>query len=111
VTQELRQDPRIDLLAQVQVSRSSEVHIMETVNISKGGLFVLGDPAIYPDLSVGVEVELLLFLPEADDGLTCLAKVVHVQAAESKKDQPAGFGLNFTKLDDEDRWVLNNLLS
>lgn len=83
---------------------------METANISKGGLFVLGEPKAYPELAVGVEVELLLFLPEAHDGLTCRAKIVHIQTTPAEK-LPAGFGLNFTELDDEDRWVLKNLLS
>ena len=106
-----RRHPRVDLFAQVQVSKDSEVYIMSTANISRGGVFIQGDPADYPDLSQGTTVDLCIFAGE-DVGVPearIRARVVHV--AEATKPAP-GFGLEFVPpFQPEQRRLLDQLLT
>ncbi|MBW2531725.1 MAG: PilZ domain-containing protein [Deltaproteobacteria bacterium] len=93
---ERRAHRRYELLAQVQVSRQSVCHVMATVNVSRGGLFLDGDPRDYPDLMVGTDVELLIFDADApeEEAVTLAAVVVRVET-----DGQLGFGLQFTNVD------------
>jgi Tfp pilus assembly protein PilZ len=92
-----RRDRRVELFAQVQVSRDATVYIMATSNISVGGMFIQGNPEEYPDLVVGTEVELMIFMPDDAHELGCNAKVVHVQQRPQPSAQ-SGFGLAFVNL-------------
>jgi len=103
---ERRADPRVELIAQVQVTHNNrvhgEVHIMSTQNISLGGVFVQGDPVEYPDLQQGVQVELLIFNPEDPDGedVQLRAEIVRVEGTNGPAGHP-GFGLQFLDLGQE----------
>ncbi|MCB9556218.1 MAG: PilZ domain-containing protein [Deltaproteobacteria bacterium] len=95
---ERREHPRIDFLAQVQITRDDEVQILSTENISLGGLFLNADPYEYPGIHVGTDLDIMIFA--ADDigfDLTCRARVVRV--AGRATGQP-GFGLQFTTIDE-----------
>lgn len=91
-----RAHPRFDLLAQVQVTRHSEVYIMSTRNVSRGGIFIQGDPQEYPELKVGTQVELVIFNPDdpGQDDVTLTAMVVRRDRV-SGREARAGFGLQF----------------
>jgi hypothetical protein len=92
---EQRQSPRIELYAQVQVTRESACHVMATGNISRGGVFIQGDPVDHPDLTLGASVELVLFDPEDPDhaGVSLEGVVVHV-----REGQRQGFGVKFINM-------------
>lgn len=95
---EQRAHPRHELLAQVQVTRESECHVMETLNISRGGMFLRGRPDRHPDLVVGAVVELLVFNaddPEGED-LALDGVIVRLEAGPR-----AGFGAKFIDVDPE----------
>lgn len=108
---ERRAHPRFELLAQVQVARESEVHIMSADRISRGGVFVKGEPSQYPDLQVGTRVEVVVF--DADnpgqEDLALQAQVVRVESGEASAYQP-GFGLKFGQLSGFDVGVLDGFL-
>lgn len=89
---ERRQHPRVEVLAQVQVTRDAEVHVMSTSDISRGGIFIQGDPADAPDLLPGVDCDLVLFDADADrEEVMVRATVVHIVDRPDAK----GFGLRF----------------
>lgn len=105
-----RAHPRHDLLAQVQVSRASEVYILPTLNISRGGLFLQGDPSDTPELKVGLEVEVLIFSPdEAVDDVAARARVARIDDGRAAG-HLAGFGLRFTHLEAESQHRLERLI-
>jgi len=71
---------------------------MSTQNISRGGVFIQGDPLEYPELQVGTSVELIIFNPDdpGQDDVTLTALVVRRETGGPT--QTAGFGLQFTKI-------------
>jgi hypothetical protein len=93
------------------VARESEVYIMSTINISRGGVFIQGDPADCPDVKAGVKVELVIF-PSEDLGLpdvhlqATVVRVVRVSASGT----PQGFGLQFQSLQPQEAAALEKLL-
>ncbi len=95
---ERRLHHRVEMLAQVQVSRHSDVHIMDTRDISRGGVFIQGDPAASPEIATGVDLDLVLFFADnVHDEVSVRATVVRVvEPADATPDNPAGFGLRFT---------------
>ena len=96
--QDRRAHHRYELFAQVQVTRESEVHILSTLNISHGGIFLQADPKELTDLRHGVDVELHLF--DADDfalGFSVKGRVVRVVPSHLPG-QAAGFGVRFVDI-------------
>ena len=92
---EKRLHPRHDLLAQVQVSAETEVHVMSTDNISLGGVFLQGVPRQYPEITIGAEFDLLIFAANEMGGdVRCRARVVRIEADGDR----TGFGLKFISL-------------
>jgi hypothetical protein len=110
VQHDKRAHPRFELLAQVQVARDSEVHIMPADKISRGGVFVQGEPDEYPDLKVGAQVELVVFDAEhpGEQDLSLEAKVVRVE--DQRSNSRLGFGLQFTELGTFESGALEELL-
>jgi c-di-GMP-binding flagellar brake protein YcgR len=108
---ERRAHPRFELLAQVQVARESEVHIMSADRISRGGVFVKGEPERYPELQVGTRVELVVFDAErpGQEDLALEAQVVRVESGEASAFQP-GFGLKFSQLSGFEVGALDSFL-
>lgn len=106
-----RVHPRHELLAQVQVTRDSEVYILSTLNVSRGGLFVQCRPAEAPDLQLGRDVEVLIFAPDdtiAD--VTAQARVARIDDGRAPG-HLAGVGLRFTQLDAENTRRLDRLIA
>ena len=106
---ERRAHPRVELFAQVQVTRESEVHILEMANISRGGAFLQAEPREMPEIQVGVDLELLIFC--ADDigqDVACRAKVVRV--VDQSHAPRRGFGVAFTAVDPQNMARLERFL-
>lgn len=105
-----RRHERMDLLAQVQVTRDSTVEIMTTLNLSLGGAFLQGEAAAGTEFSVGTRIELQIFAPD-DEGadISCRAEVVRVERGE-EFGPPAGIGVKFLGLGKLSRARLAKLL-
>lgn len=97
-------------MAQVQLSRESEVHIMPMVNASCGGMFLRANPFETPELRLGVEVDLTLFDP-SDIGaeVRASARVARIERGATPR-EPSGFGLEFTRIDKPNLTRLRGLL-
>jgi hypothetical protein len=105
---EKRLHPRHDLLAQVQVSAEAEVHVMSTDNISLGGVFIQGVPGEYPEITIGAELDLLIFdANEMGGDVRCRARVVRIEADGDR----TGFGLKFVDLTQPNTARLRRLLA
>jgi hypothetical protein len=109
---ENRKHARVDLLAQVQISSESEVLIMSTKNISRGGIFIQGDPLDFPELGQNILVELVIFAANdlSVDDVRLMAQVVRVEASNTTG-TPPGFGLQFVQVDQQQAQCLDTLLS
>lgn len=91
---ERRAHQRYELLAQVQITRQSEVHILSTSNISRGGFFICADPEAGFTPEVGAELDVLLFSPdELSHEISARAKVMRL--VEGKGGCVQGYGLRF----------------
>ena len=103
-----RRHPRVELVAQAQVSSMGEVHLLEVANASRAGLFLRGVPTRHPDLSLDTVVEVTV--TQLDDPesaqVSFAARVVRVR---HDGDCP-GFGLSVELIDDESAHVLDSLL-
>lgn len=109
-----RRSPRIEVYAQAEV-KGSEVHIMEVRNVSQGGIYLVGTPAEYPDLTPGTDLDLVIFGLEdgagddPDFNVSCRATVIRIDEGNPGK-RPAGFGATLAPVDEENRERLTNLL-
>ena len=78
-----RRSPRIEVFAQAEVT-GLDVHIMEVRNVSAGGIYLVGTSAEYPDLSPGVDLNLVIFGSEEgmgddpDFNILCKARIIRV---------------------------------
>lgn len=105
-----RAHPRFELLAQVQVRRELEVHIMPAVNISGGGVFVRGEPTDYPELRPGTELELVIFDADDPSGGDVAVRAA-VARTEERPGLAHGFGLRFVGVDQAAWQALQRLVS
>jgi hypothetical protein len=107
---ELRLHPRVELFAQVQVSKQSEVYIMSTANISRGGVFISGDPGEYPELVEGATVDLVIFAGEdlSIEDARLRGRVVRV--VPPGRGPLPGFGVEFLPLQAAEARGLDRLL-
>ena len=107
-----KRPPRYSLLTQVQVNRQSEVYILSTLNISTSGVFLLGTPQEYPELKVGIEVELQIFDPDEpeSDEVNLNARVVRIVKVPSRLESEPGFGLQFSRLNAQKTTMLDRLI-
>ncbi len=60
-----RKHERYEFLAQVQLPLQGEVHILNVVNISAGGLLLRQEAQDLPDLVLGTLVQVFLEVPES----------------------------------------------
>jgi hypothetical protein len=109
-----RRSPRIDVFAQAEV-KARDVHIMEVRNVSAGGVYLVGTPKEYPELTPGRELTLVIFGSEnglGDDpefNIVCQARVIRIDEGYPGK-RPPGFGATIDPLDDDHRERLTKLL-
>jgi c-di-GMP-binding flagellar brake protein YcgR len=105
---ERRAHPRVDLLAQVQLSRDTEVHIMSTRDISLGGVFVRGEATDHPELKIGAMVELVIFDSSAASGGDDIGLRATITRIEKAPDP--GFALRFINAGPSERAALQRLI-
>ena len=105
-----RQHDRVNLFAQVQITRDRDVHIMSTRDISLGGLFLVAAPEDYPEMRIGVNVELSIFDADAPGPGDVLLNGRIVRLERGGKGYQPGFGLMFTSLSPDHRSGLQRLI-
>jgi len=109
-----RRSPRIEVFVQAQV-KGRDVQIMEVRNVSAGGIYLVGTPTQYPDLTPGRDLDLVIFGSEdgvGDDpefNIACRARIIRVDEGYPGK-RPPGFGATIDPVDDDARERLTNLL-
>jgi hypothetical protein len=109
-----RMSPRIEVFAQAEV-KAHDVQIMEVRNVSSGGIYLVGMPQEYPDLTPGKDLELVIFGSEEGMGddpafnITCHARIIRIDEGHPGK-RPPGFGATIDPVDEENRERLINLL-
>jgi hypothetical protein len=109
-----RRSPRIEVFAQAEV-KGQEVRIMEVRNVSSGGIYLVGTPQEYPDLTPGTELALVIFGTEEgmgddpDFNISCHARVIRVDEGNPGK-RPPGFGATIDPVDEDNRERLTKLL-
>jgi PilZ domain-containing protein len=104
---ERREHPRVDLIAQVQVKRTSEILILQARNVSFGGVFLEGNPKEYPQLGVGMEVDISL-APEDDPESQTIE--MRARIARIERSGQLGFGLSIIRIDANSQGRLNALI-
>jgi hypothetical protein len=109
-----RTSPRIEVFAQAEV-KAHDVQIMEVRNVSSGGIYLVGTPEQYPELTPGRDLGLLIFGSEEgigddpDFNISCHARIIRVDAGYPGK-RPPGFGATIDPVDDDARERLTKLL-
>lgn len=80
-----------------------------SAQIGRGGMFLRGEPAEYPELKVGTSVEVVVFNVErpGDDDVTLDARVVRIEKGLAQKH---GIGLKFGALSHYEAGALETLL-
>jgi hypothetical protein len=113
-TSNRRRSPRIEVFAQAEV-KAQDVQIMEVRNVSAGGIYLVGTPTQYPDLTPGRDLGLVIFGSEdgmGDDpefNILCNARIIRIDEGYPGK-RPPGFGATIDPLDDDNRERLTKLL-
>jgi hypothetical protein len=109
-----RTSPRIEVFAQAEV-KAHDVQIMEVRNVSSGGIYLVGTPEQYPELTPGRDLGLLIFGSEEgigddpDFNISCHARIIRVDAGNPGK-RPPGFGATIDPVDEDARERLTKLL-
>ncbi|MEK6608835.1 MAG: PilZ domain-containing protein, partial [Myxococcota bacterium] len=87
-----RKNPRVELMAQVQVTRDADVHILRARDVSRGGMFLSGSPDVYAEFVSGADLDVVLFGAGAEHGddlgdVTARARIVRVvpSSADGRK--------------------------
>jgi hypothetical protein len=111
---ERRATPRFEIFAQASVVSGGEMYLLSVLNISAAGAFLEGRPKEYPDLRVGVEIDLALSATAADmsddevTNIQCRGRVARTVLGTAAT--PGGFGITIEPLSDADRNELEALL-
>jgi hypothetical protein len=107
---ERRQHERVAILAQVQLSRESEVLVVSATNVSQGGAFLDAPLSQHPELAPGVSFDLVLCTTE--DSHMAGHGVVHARAQVVRLDEAMrGVGVEFVAIDDDNRSRLKLLIA
>jgi hypothetical protein len=109
-----RSNPRIEVFAQAEV-KAHDVQIMEVRNVSAGGIYLVGTPKDYPELTPGRNLGLVIFGSEDGMGdapefnVVCHARIIRIDEGFPGK-RPPGFGATIDPVDDDNRERLTGLL-
>jgi hypothetical protein len=109
-----RRSPRIEVFAQAEI-KGQDVRIMEVRNVSSGGIYLVGTPQEYPDLTRGLDLGLVIFGSEEgmgddpDFNIVCQARIIRVDEGFPGK-RPPGFGATIDPVDEDNRERLTKLL-
>jgi hypothetical protein len=101
----------VEFLAQVQLSKADEVHIMSTVNVSRGGVFLSATLPEIRTVTPGMTAELLIFAPEEiQEDVELTARVVRVRRTPIPT-EPTGLAMEFVDVDQANATRLQKLLA
>ena len=101
---ERRRFERTDLVVRVEYSTVDEIFSEFTRDINEGGLFIeTGKPR-----PAGTEVAMRFNLPGNQEPLQTIGRVVWLRSASA--DQPAGMGIEFDELSEDDRGRINAMI-
>ncbi|MCH7598759.1 MAG: TIGR02266 family protein [Myxococcales bacterium] len=101
---ERRRSGRSDLLVRVEYSTVDEIFSEFTRDINEGGLFIETEKP----RPTGTEVSLRFNLPGNVEPMQTVGRVVWVRSATDQ--EPAGMGIEFDELTDEDRDRINGMV-
>jgi uncharacterized protein (TIGR02266 family) len=101
---ERRRFSRTDLLVRVEYSTIDEIFSEFTRDINEGGLFIETEKP----RPTGTEVALRFKLPGSTEPMQTVGRVVWVRSASDQ--EPAGMGIEFDELTNEDRDRINNMI-
>jgi uncharacterized protein (TIGR02266 family) len=101
---ERRRFNRTDLLVRIEYSTIDEIFSEFTRDINEGGLFIETETP----RPAGTEVTMRFNLPGSEDSLQTIGRVAWVRSEGS--DEPAGMGIEFDKLSDDDRSRINAMI-
>ncbi len=99
-----RRSNRTDLLVRVEYSTVDEIFSEFTRDINEGGLFIETEKP----RPTGTEVAMRFNLPGTDEPLQTIGRVVWVRSASNE--EPAGMGIEFDELSEEDRGRINDMI-
>jgi type IV pilus assembly protein PilZ len=104
---ERRSSPRHAITLRVDYKRMNTFFADYAKNISKGGTFIrTGKP-----LDVGTEFVFVLSIPEQEDHLQLQGEVIWIiDPSQATEDRPAGMGIRFKFVDDEERAELERFV-
>jgi hypothetical protein len=106
--------PRYDLIAQANVASGDEAFLMPVRNISTSGAFLEGNPSEFPDLKVGVELEIVLSASAPgmgdDEVLNIKGKGRVVRVEPAKPSRVGGFGITLQLATAEETACLDALI-
>ena len=101
---ERRRSERVDLLVRVDYKTVDELFTEFARNINEGGLFVETEqPA-----EIGEAIALEFRIPGADQPIQAHGRIM--RTSDGLGDEPPGMGIQFEKLDDEAREIINELV-
>lgn len=101
---ERRRFNRTDLLVRIEYSTIDEMFSEFTRDINEGGLFIETEKP----RPTGTEVAMRFNLPGSKEPLQTTGRVAWVRSAAD--DEPAGMGIEFDELSDEDRVRINTMI-
>lgn len=101
---ERRRFNRTDLLVRIEYSTVDEIFSEFTRDINEGGLFIETEKP----RPTGTEVAMRFNLPGSDDPLQTMGRVAWVR--NSTEGGPAGMGIEFDELSQEDRMRINAMI-
>ncbi len=101
---ERRRFERTELLVRVEYSTVDEIFSEFTRDINEGGLFIETEKP----RPTGTEVAMRFNLPGSDAPLQTIGRVVWVRSASD--DEPAGMGIEFDELSEDDRTRINAMI-
>ncbi len=99
-----RRSNRTDLLVRVEYSTVDEIFSEFTRDINEGGLFIETEKP----RPTGTEVAMRFNLPGTDEPLQTIGRVVWVRSETNE--EPAGMGIEFDELSEEDRGRINDMI-
>ena len=111
---ERRATPRFEIFAQASVVSDGEMYLMSVLNISTAGAFLEGRPKEYPELKMGVELDVALSATAAemsDDeviNIQCRGRIARTVLGTAGS--PGGFGITLEPASDADRERLEDLI-
>lgn len=109
-----RLTPRYDLIAQANIASAREAFLLPVRNISTTGAFLEANPGEYPDLKVGVELEVVLSATTPgmgdDEVLNINGKGRIVRVEPAKGSSVGGFGITLELSSAEETTCLEALI-